>query len=65
MDRTEKPPCKLVGEDGNAFTIMGLVSRALKDADMREAATEYMGKATRCHSYDELLQLTMEYVEVE
>ena len=59
-----KPVVKLVGEDGNIFSIAGRVSRALKSAGLREQAEEYSAKLMTCGSYDEALQLTMQYVEV-
>lgn len=61
----EKPMCKLTGTDGNAFAIIGKVSRTLKRAGMVERATEFSDKAFKAHSYDEILQLCSEYVEVE
>jgi len=55
---------KLLGEDGNAFFIMGKVVKALRmagyDADFIE---EYKKKAMG-GDYDNLLRVTMEYVEV-
>ena len=55
---------KLVGEDGNAFMILGKVSGALKRAGYREEAETYM-KEAMSGDYNHLLQTTMEYVEVE
>ena len=52
---------KLVGEDGNAFSIMGRVSRALRRAGMPEKAEEYLARAT-AGDYDHLLAVTLEYV---
>ena len=54
-------PVKLVGEDGNAFAILGRVSQALKRAGMPEKAREYVARAT-AGDYDHLLQVTLEYV---
>jgi hypothetical protein len=31
MKESHKPTCKLVGEDGNIFSILGRVSRTLKE----------------------------------
>lgn len=59
----KKPRVKLVGEDGNAFAILGKVQRALKDAGLKEQAKEYVERAT-AGDYNELLQVTMEYVDV-
>ena len=52
---------KLVGEDGNAFSILGRVSRALRRAGMPEKAEEYLARAT-AGDYDHLLAVTLEYV---
>ena len=52
---------KLVGEDGNAFSILGRVSRALRRARMSEKAEEYLARAT-AGDYDHLLAVTLEYV---
>ncbi len=59
----QKPKCRLVGTDGNAFAIIGNVSRALKAAGQPEKAREWQQRATSCGSYDELLALVYTYVE--
>ena len=56
---------KLIGEDGNAFSIIGAVNRALRREVSREAAAEFMHEAMRQPSYDALLRFVMETVEVE
>ncbi len=55
---------KLVGEDGNAFAILGSVSKALKRAGYHEAAKEFQDEATS-GDYNHLLRTAMDYVEVE
>ena len=60
-----KPTCMLIGEDGNVFNIIGRVSKALKKAGLADQANEFTGKAFRSESYDSVLQLATEYVEVE
>jgi len=57
------PKCKLVGEDGNAFNILGLVSKALKKNGQPNLAKEFMQEATS-GDYDHLLETAMEYVDV-
>ena len=57
-----KPECQLTGEDGNAFAIIGRVSRCLKQDGQPERAAEWAEAATSAGSYDDLLQLTFEYV---
>jgi hypothetical protein len=54
----------LVGEDGNAFAIIGRVSKALKSAGYPDAAAEFRVAAFASSSYDDLLALTMQTVEV-
>lgn len=55
---------QLSGEDGNAFSIIGRVSKALKRAGEAELAKEFTDKAFAAGSYDEILRLCMEYVDV-
>jgi len=59
-----KPKCKLVGEDGNVFNIIGRVSKSLKQAGLKTEAIEFQDNAFNSGSYDEVLQLAMKYVEV-
>ena len=54
---------KLVGEDGNAFAILGKVSNALRKADHVDLAEEFMAEATS-GDYDHLISTCVEYVEV-
>ena len=57
-----KVQVKLVGEDGNAFAILGRVSKALRRSGQPEAAKEYLERAVT-GDYDHLLQVTLEYVD--
>lgn len=59
-----KPKCKLIGEDGNAFYIVGKAIRTLKDAGMSDKADELNQNYSKCKSYDELLCLVGDYVEI-
>jgi hypothetical protein len=59
-----KPVCKLVGTDGNVFAVIGRVREALREAGQAERASEFVRRAFRAGSYDEVLRLCMEYVEV-
>ncbi|MCL6505902.1 MAG: hypothetical protein K6T59_02655 [Bryobacteraceae bacterium] len=59
-----KPACKLVGTDGNVFSVIGRVKEALKKAGRDDHAREFVEKAFRAGCYDEVLRLCMEYVEV-
>lgn len=55
---------RLVGEDGNAFAILGKVKNALKKGGYPELAQEFM-KEAMSGDYSHLLNTAMEYVEVE
>lgn len=59
-----KPEVKLSGSDGNSFMIMGRVMRELRiaGADV-EYIDKYQTEATS-GDYDNLLRVTMEYVDV-
>jgi len=55
---------QLVGEDGNAFAIMGRVARALKSAGVsKEEVDEYYAESTS-GDYDNLLRTAMKWVSV-
>ena len=60
-----KPTVKLVGEDGNAFSIMAHVKQALRRAGAdKEYIDKYLNAATS-GDYGYLLAVSMEYVNVE
>jgi hypothetical protein len=65
MSGNLKPICKLIGEDGNIFSILGRVSRALKDNGQDEKVKEVNSRVMCSCSYEEALKIIMEYVEVE
>ena len=60
-----KPACRLIGEDGNIFNLLGLAARALKEAEQNEKAAEMARRMMKATNYDEALMIIMEYVEVE
>ena len=60
-----KPVCGLIGEDGNVFSIIGRVVKVLRQNGLDDKAKEFQNKAIGAGSYDEVLQIVMEYVEVE
>lgn len=61
---TRKPTCKLIGEDGNVFNIIGLVCKCLKKNNMADKAGEFRERAFASSNYDEVLRLCMDYVEI-
>jgi hypothetical protein len=55
---------QLVGLDGNAYSIMGRVSAALKEAGVsKEEIDEYYAESTS-GDYDHLLQTAIKWVSV-
>ena len=60
-----RPTVQLVGQDGNAFAIMGSVKQALKSAGAdKEYIDKYLSEATS-GDYDHLIVVSMKYVEIE
>ena len=56
---------KLVGEDGNAFAIMGRVMKALKDAGIpKDEIDKYYAESTS-GDYDNLLRTAVAWVSVK
>ena len=56
---------QLTGEDGNVFGVIGRVAKALKRAGHVEGAAEFTAAAFASKSYDEVLRLAMQTVEVQ
>lgn len=55
---------ELVGNDGNAFAIMGAVSKALKRAKVSEAEVKQYMAESMSGDYDNLLRVAMAWVTV-
>lgn len=55
---------RLVGEDGNAFAILGRVRRAILRSNHPELADDFIQEATS-GDYNHLLATCMRYVTVE
>ena len=60
-----KPTVKLIGEDGNAFSIMGRVKQSLRPAGADKEYVDKYLKDAISGDYDHLLVVSMEYVNVE
>ena len=65
MSDNLKPQCKLIGINGNVFNIIGTVSKTLRKAGLRDKAVEFSDLAVQQESYDAVLRLCFEYVDVE
>lgn len=55
----------LSGPDGNVFSIIGNVVIALREAGQKKQAKEFSDKAFASGSYDAVLRLVPEYVQVQ
>ena len=56
---------QLVGEDGNAFAIMGRVGKALKRAGVPKAEVDAYYAESMGGDYDHLLQTVMKWIVAE
>lgn len=63
-NRRRKPSCKLIGPDGNVYSIIGRVRRALVADGKEDRAREFVARAFQSWSYDAVLSLCLEYMEV-
>ena len=54
----------LVGTDGNAFAILGRVIREMKRAGVASQIIELYKDEATASGYDNLLRVTMRYVDV-
>ena len=60
----KKPDCKLIGEDGNIFNLMGIASRTLRQNGMAEQAVEMRDSICASGSYGEALCIIGDYVNI-
>lgn len=60
-----KPRCNLAGTNGNTFSVLGRVNRILREAGQVSRARELIERSGDCQSYDEVIILAREYVELE
>ena len=56
---------KLVGENGNAFAVLGQVKKALKQAGVSADDVQAFLNEAMSGDYDHLLQVVMQTVDVE
>jgi len=56
---------KLVGNDGNAYAIMGKVRQELRNNDVPKEEIEQYMKQSMSGDYDNLLRTAMEWVDVQ
>ena len=65
MEKQTGVKVKLSGKDGNAFSILGRVTSAMKKAKVDASIIEAYRKEAMSGDYDHLVMVTMEYVDVQ
>lgn len=64
-EKSEKPDCELIGQDGNIFSLMGIASRTLRDNGMSEQSTEMCNRIQNdAESYYQALGIIGKYVNI-
>ena len=58
-----KPQVCFQDADGNVFSLIALTSNALKKHGQRHKVDEMVSRMVHSNSYDEALQVMMDYVE--
>ncbi|MGX8833684.1 DUF3991 domain-containing protein [Amedibacillus sp. YH-ame6] len=59
----EKPRAAIIGANGNIFNLMGIATKALKENGLEQEATAMFDRITGSGSYDEALNIMMEYID--
>jgi hypothetical protein len=62
--RAERPKLELVGQDGNAFNVLGLAKRAAQKAGWQKEQFDVFLQKAISGDYDHLLQTVMEHFDV-
>jgi hypothetical protein len=65
MTNEKKPRVKLVGADGNAFSVLGLCRRAAQKAGWPTEKIDSVMKEMRAGDYNHLLATAMENFDVQ
>jgi len=66
LDNKEKPDCRLIGENGNIFNLLGLAARTLRKHGLDSQADEMRDRIMggECHDYYEALNIIGDYVNI-
>ncbi len=60
----KKPICRLSGKDGNVYSVIGRVTSVLNRSGQREKAEEFTKQALSAESYDAVIKLCFDFVDV-
>lgn len=61
---SEKPEAIVVGQDGNAYSVMGIVSRSLKRAGASKSYIDQYYEDATSGDYDNLLVVSWKYANL-
>lgn len=64
VDKQQKPNCKLLGEDGNVYNLLGIASRTLRRNGLADQAKEMCNRVYSSGSYGEALCIIGDYVNI-
>ena len=64
IEEKQKPDCKLIGEDGNIFNLIGIATRTLRQNGLAQQAVEMRERVCSSGSYGEALCIIGEYVNI-
>ncbi len=63
--QTKKPIAKLVGENGNVFSLIAICSESLKKAKLHDQVKEMQERVFACNSYGEAINIMSQYCELK
>lgn len=64
VNKQQKPDCKLLGEDGNVYNLLGIASRTLRRNGLADQAKEMCDRVYSSGSYGEALCIIGDYVNI-
>lgn len=64
VDKQQKPDCKLLGEDGNVYNLLGIAARTLRSSGLADQAKEMCDRVYSSGSYGEALCIIGDYVNI-
>jgi hypothetical protein len=64
-EEKQKPVVKLIGGDGNAFSVLGACLRVLRQAGYSQAEQVRFMKEATSGDYNQVLATAMKWLEVE
>lgn len=63
--KDNRPRISLAGKDGNVFAVIGIISEKLRKSGLKDRADEFSEKAFHSDSYEDVIELALEYVRID